>query len=137
MDEKAPIQENKSNTPRTEPNVFDNNENKKNSLANLRQINEDQETSSKPTVEQEKKINEALVNKYRLDSERDAVMFIGVLCQLGGTASECDGNFSYSIKGKTVKLSEVKTIFKWSKERHTEINMHAQMLTLFTKSALP
>ena len=53
-----------------------------------------------------------MMDKLNLPNVIDAVMFIGVLCQLGGTASGCDEKLSYTFNGKTVTLSQTKIIFK-------------------------
>lgn len=47
-----------------------------------------------------------------MENDKEAVLFIGVICQLGGTSSGCDGQLSYEFKGKKVKLLEIKQVLK-------------------------
>lgn len=103
-----------THTPPTEYNVFKDENQREEYLANLRHNGDEQDTNSKATLtkEQVENINKVIMERYKLEIESDAVMFIGALCQLGGTASGCDGNLSYTFKGKKVTLSEVKRLFK-------------------------
>lgn len=106
-----------SDKPKTtvshEYSVFEDENDKNSFLDRLRQSHQTQNTNCKSSlsIDKIKQINQTIMEKYKLQSEKEAVMFIGVLCQLGGTSNGCDGNLSYTNNNITVVLSDVKRVF--------------------------
>lgn len=57
-----------------------------------------------------------VAEKYK-GTKMEALFIVGVLCQLGGTSQNCDGNLSYPYKTNKPTLKEIKTIFKMKGEK--------------------
>lgn len=53
-----------------------------------------------------------ICKKYGFEKNVDAIFAVGVLCQLGGTSQNCDGNLSYPVGKSHPKLKEIKEILK-------------------------
>lgn len=69
------------------------------------------------TSEKAKLILEDVKKEYGFSSNKHAVLAVGVLCQLGGTARNCDGTLSYPVGTSHPNLKTIKEIFKKRSEK--------------------